>query len=169
MGGRPEIHNQYARLIISDLLHTVISSTVANQPPISSTVANQPPPSLTSAVLTTIAADLAPSLQCPSSSDQSTTDHHRGTPSVRHSQKMEASCSESLSGSKKDAPVIDVDEENLKEPVDSVDDQAVEQDKKDGARQRSYVWKHFKRDEKVGKATCEFCKKAVAADSKVNG
>ncbi|KAK9056588.1 hypothetical protein SSX86_023950 [Deinandra increscens subsp. villosa] len=66
MGGRPEIHNQYASLIISDLLHTVISSTVANQPPISSTVANQPPPSLTSAVLTTIAADLAPSLQCPS-------------------------------------------------------------------------------------------------------
>ncbi|XP_076910382.1 zinc finger BED domain-containing protein RICESLEEPER 4-like [Bidens hawaiensis] len=66
---------------------------------------------------------------------------------------------------KKDAPVIDVDEENLNEPVDS--DQTVEQEGDYG--KQSFMWKHFTRNKETDYSKCHYCKKFIKSGSKSNG
>ncbi|KAK1435666.1 hypothetical protein QVD17_01432 [Tagetes erecta] len=83
---------------------------------------------------------------------------------------MEASGSETPSAIKKNTPInIDVDSENLKEPVNSVDDQTVEQENKHGGTKRSWVWDHFTMDKESNKAKCPYCKHLLAAGSRKNG
>ncbi|KAK1438212.1 hypothetical protein QVD17_04018 [Tagetes erecta] len=83
--------------------------------------------------------------------------------------EMEPSGSETRSVSKNDAPVIDVDEENLKEANNVVDEETVEKDDIECGNKRSYVWDHFTLDKNKEKAKCSFCKKWIGVDSKKHG
>ncbi|KAJ0479669.1 putative transcription factor/ chromatin remodeling BED-type(Zn) family [Helianthus annuus] len=63
----------------------------------------------------------------------------------------------------------DVDDENSKEPLDSVDEQTVDQEKNEGGTKRSNVWDHFTFDKSAEKSTCHYCKKLIKAGTKANG